>query len=566
MRLARAAEWLLLAAVLVAPWPYGSAADGARYALTGVLLVAGALWLCGLGHSGTGVPRLLVIAAALPLVAFVQLVTGRSVSPIATAESAAMLLAAAGVVAFWSERARDRAAANRLAVTILAVCCMQAAFGAVQWSLAPDRIYGQAAPIVTMPFGSFVNHNHFAGLVEMGALLALGMAYGLLRKRGEASPQSVALAGVALALVAAHLASRSRGGLLALTAGAVLCGFGFSYVTRERPRAMKAAAVAVLCAVAIVGFGAAAVSRTARQQLATIMRGPDGSANYRLDTASATLRLALSRPLFGSGLGAYADAVPQFKRAHGDVRTTHAESDILEFCAESGLAGIAAACWLGVAILAGVRERVLEGRDPYRKALTIGAAAAAATLLAHGLIDFNLRIPSNVLVFASLLGLAAAAPRTSESSGGSRRSGVAAALFLLFALVSFWRAAGAQMLDAALAERDPNARIGRLSGTLALHPYLAEARRARGVVWRDLAVAAGPLRASRLARAEADLVAATRLRPNWGEAWADLGWVRAMRGDLRSASADLDRGASLDPTHAGIALARAELSKRTQRR
>ena len=63
------------------------------------------------------------------------------------------------------------------------------------------------------------------------------------------------------------------------------------------------------------------------------------------------------------------------------------------------------------------------------------------------------------------------------------------------------------------------------------HPRLAEAWRARGLAWRDLARPGSGVRATRLARAERDFASAVRLRPNWAEAWADLGWTRFARGE-----------------------------------
>src|SRR5207249_2438145 len=97
---------------------------------------------------------------------------GASAAPEWTAEAVLVISAMMAVLVFWSERGQDRYASFRLAGAVLAACGAQAIFGAVQWSLAPDRIYGQATPIVTNPFGSYVDHNHFAGLMEMGIVLS----------------------------------------------------------------------------------------------------------------------------------------------------------------------------------------------------------------------------------------------------------------------------------------------------------------------------------------------------------------------------------------------------------
>jgi Flp pilus assembly protein TadD len=106
--------------------------------------------------------------------------------------------------------------------------------------------------------------------------------------------------------------------------------------------------------------------------------------------------------------------------------------------------------------------------------------------------------------------------------------------------------------------------VAALDRVLGRHPYLAEAYRARALAWRDLAVGRTGFAAPRLDRAERDLAAALRLRPSWGEAWADLGWTRWMSGDLPGARAAMDRALALDPTHPHIARSHEELLARLE--
>jgi Flp pilus assembly protein TadD len=107
-------------------------------------------------------------------------------------------------------------------------------------------------------------------------------------------------------------------------------------------------------------------------------------------------------------------------------------------------------------------------------------------------------------------------------------------------------------------------RVAALDPVLRRHPYLAEAYRARGVAWRELAGGRGEFAPARLDRAERDLVQALRLRPAWGEAWADLAWARLLRGDVAGAREAMDHAATLDRTHPHIARARAELRARLE--
>ncbi|HET7294762.1 MAG TPA: O-antigen ligase family protein, partial [Vicinamibacteria bacterium] len=335
--LRRAGFALVLVLLVVSPWPYACAGAEARFALAALLLVASALWSFGRSRSGAGLPGLTLPALGLPALAVLQLLLGRSAAPWWTAEALLVLLAVLSAFLLMSEEARDRAAARWLASAVLATCGLQAAFGAWQASVTPGRIYGRATPIVTAPFGAYVNHNHFAGLLEMGALLAAGLCAGLVRRGERRSAAAVLAGGLTLALTVAHLASRSRGGLVALLAGfALLAVLGGSRASGAR----RAAAALALLGLVAIGFGLFAIPAGTRQHLATLVSGPrDASATYRLDTAAAALRTWWSAPLLGTGLGAFADAVPGFKRGHGNVRTTHAESDALELLAEGGLVG-----------------------------------------------------------------------------------------------------------------------------------------------------------------------------------------------------------------------------------
>src|SRR5262249_26744027 len=264
-----------------------------------------------------------------------------------------------------------------------------------------------------------------------------------------------------------------------------------------------------------------------------------------------TLRLAAAHPLCGAGLGSYADAVAAYKRGHGDVRTTHAESDALELLAEGGLVGLALGLWLAWMAWRGLADRLQHGHDPFRKGVAIGGAAAAATLLLHGMVDFNLHIPSNALLCVSLAGLAAAPRAELLRLGGPRLSAAAPAGLFVLAGAPARRAPGAWELPAAPRRSEPPLRSARLDAVLRRHPYLADGYRARADALWDVARGGDP-GGVRLARAEADLGRALRLRPAWGEAWADRAWIAALRRDTAQAREDMERALRFDHTHPGI--------------
>ena len=123
-------------------------------------------------------------------------------------------------------------------------------------------------------------------------------------------------------------------------------------------------------------------------------------------------------PVFGTGAGTHLYFGRLFRRPQIQSDPEHAHSDYLELLAEYGLigaVGMAAflfvhlrSCLIGASSLAN-----REFADPFtpRKsntlALQLGALGAIAAYLAHSVVDFNLHIPGNALLFAFIFGIAA---------------------------------------------------------------------------------------------------------------------------------------------------------------
>lgn len=545
---------VLLLSALVAPWPHGLVLDEARFSLVALLLVGLAVLLMA-GHpvveTGGG------LAIALVGVGLMQAAFGLAA---AREEALAATLVFAGFLAALyatASLAADRAFVRRAASAIVVVACAQAVFGSWQWQTHPVEIYGRAVAGAS-PFGSFVNHNHFAGLVEMAALLAAAMALGEWHRLRVG--RGVLFAGAALLLVLALVASRSRGGVVALVAGA--CALGCVLVPARTRLARFGLALATL---GVLGGAVAVTPAATAERLASLFRGTgDGSLAYRMDALGSTAQLVLLRPVLGVGLGNFADEVTRFKSGHGDVRTTHAESDALEFLAETGLVGAALA--VGFAFVLWPRARANLASTPRCNWVAHGAFGALVALGVHSLFDFNLRVPANALVACVLAGILIAPqrhPKELVARPPKAAARVVVLALLILAGLSGWHAAGAFQLTAARNEDDPQAGLARLDRVLVTHPYLAEALALRAATVLE---AVNPARSPvRLAAAERDLRACVRLRPHWGEAWSNLGRVRFLRGESRAADEALARAVSLDPTHLGIGLARATFLRRAGR-
>ena len=382
-------------------------------------------------------------------------------------------------------------------------------------------LFGRIAVPTTAPFGPFVSKNHFAGWTEMAALLTAGLALGLAdeaRRRGRDWTTGTRAGGVILAVVAslamalASLASLSRGGTLALAAGAFCL-----LALRLGGARGRGALVATLVPTLVLG---AVLVGLVPQEAHERMRSLSG-ASFRLDTWRDTLRLAASSPLLGHGLGAFHDAYPRFKRGHGIVRVEHAEDDYLETLAETGALG------LGLA-LAGLALLVLSaGRAEGAAAGSVvggirqGALAALAALAVHSLVDFNLRIPSNAALAALVAAAAAAAAGTRP-----------------------------RPLSRPLA-------AGLCAGALALAAATARLPERPGLLARAELQAAGSasmpaLRRLRLERAEATLERGLRRRPADAESWLMLAFTHQALGRPDTAAAFARHALLLDPERPGL--------------
>ena len=553
-------EGLLLAALIVAPWLYGSVEDSVRYSLCGILLISSTLCLWP-ALRRQHLPRGLGIAMFFPAFALIQVVLRQTTAPILTLEAAIVGFAFAMVWASVDSRTASTSTntSKRLALALLLVCVSESAFAAVQWSTDRSALFGQRSGLQTMPFGSYVNHNNFAGLVSLGVPLAVAMAVGDLRRSGKLSPWGLGLLGTACGLAITVFASGSRGGAIALVLGLMILALIAGSFRRKgaddgRHRSWLGPFAIGL---AILVVAVLAVPTSTRSRLASFFE-TSGSTSYRLDIAGASLRAFVGRPLLGSGLGAFGDAVAPFKTRHGDVRSNRAEADLLEFMVEGGVVLILILLLFARFAWKSARHELIHGRSRSGKWLRAGALASCATMLIHSLFDFGFRIPANALAFAVLLGIATASSEgTRPAAAWTRRAFIA--FMALSTLACVYRSVGAARERGALARTSPESRLAALEDVVNSHPYLDGARRQRGLAWLALAYSRGQYDAARLQRAHDDLQAVVKLRPRWGEARTDLGWVKYYQGNLGEAREEMKEAVQLDPTHMGIGLAYAQV-------
>ena len=271
---------------------------------------------------------------------------------------------------------------------------------------AAEAVLGIAGSHTTgFAHGTYVNRNHFAGLLELALPFAAAYAIAALcRGRGPLSLRRAMAAclglGAASLMFVAVLLSVSRTGFLASIAGLLVvavCGIA------ARRWLLFGGALAAAILVALLWLPPDALM----DRLTSLSAPGEISTDTRLAIWADTLRLVKAYPVFGAGAGAYESALYRYKTAAPLNTVDYAHNDYLQLLAELGAVGV---ILLAVAWFALVRKlvrdiRTLDGRSRYVSVASLGALAAISL---HSLADFNLYIPANALALAWIAGVAAA--------------------------------------------------------------------------------------------------------------------------------------------------------------
>jgi O-antigen ligase len=310
-------------------------------------------------------------------------------------------------------------------------------FGLIQRFTWNGKYYWMIEPSAQppAPFGPFVNHNHFAGYVEMIAPIPVAL---ILRRavRGEwALLYGFAAAMMGLAVVM----SLSRGGMISLVAGLMfVVAFGFRGSGKQRiedrgsriedrrrsifdlrssildlrssiPLAASRA-VAIIVMLFTIGAGVwwigadSVIQRVKKSELGPkSMDAGRGESFFQSrgwiwrDTAA----MIRDRWALGVGIGAYQTAYPTYSSHDGTLVVGQAHNDYLQIMADAGIFGAVIAVWF-IFLVARDALRASRHRSRVMSGTALGATGGMFALFVHSLFDFNFQIPSNALLFLVL--------------------------------------------------------------------------------------------------------------------------------------------------------------------
>lgn len=241
-----------------------------------------------------------------------------------------------------------------------------------------------------LPFGPYVNRNHFAGFAELVIPMALvPLVLGKVRRE-----RLFLVALFAVVPIVALLLCASRGGIVSF-AVQLLILFALLLIRRVSGKYMMVGGLVVLCAMM-------AVSWIGVQQVLARFAGFQSlevSAGKRAAMRQDTWRLFLDHPLLGTGLGTLERVFPPYDSQYDGKIVNHTHNDYLEALAETGIVGGLCCGWfLGVLLLNSLKGMEELGSS-FASTLNLSGLLACCGILVHSLVDFNLHIPANALLF-----------------------------------------------------------------------------------------------------------------------------------------------------------------------
>ena len=380
--------WLGLAAILIFS-PIGL--GGMRiWSITPILLVEELLiflWLFRVVNAKNGY-KLCRTKIDIPIIAFAALAVVSFIFSIYKHDSFYALLRLFGYIGVFYVVVNefDRSMRKGLVYLVISIGSALSLFGLLQYFGLLSRSWWYPQNFLA---ATYVNHNHFAGYLELVIPVTLAMLM-------TARPRSpvlfrLSLITVSTIMIAAFILTESRGAWTSLGISLlVMLDVMFKREGRDKKRVFTLVLLTVAL-IAIAYFGKDIIS----ERLETIADTEisDMSFDSRTKIWQGSIAMIKDNPLIGTGIGTFVWGFPRYRPEGLYARAHYAHNDYLHMAAEMGPAGAIIMIWILMMI---IKEGFSEkNQSPY----IIGCAAGVLSLSLHGLIDFNFHIPANMLLF-----------------------------------------------------------------------------------------------------------------------------------------------------------------------
>ncbi|MDY7034804.1 MAG: O-antigen ligase family protein [Thermodesulfobacteriota bacterium] len=300
---------------------------------------------------------------------------------------------------------------------ILITGCFEALYGLIQTYSGSEYIwwYKKETHIGDVT-GTYINRNHFAGLMEMCLFLAVSYSAGLTGKKRKVRTERksslrvrisrilsgeqrfnkrilILFSGVVIGI--GLIFSASRGGMIGAAGGMLCMGLLFVFRKGHRRKAFIILIVFLAISISAIRIG---------------VEYPAGRFKYFYDSmrvrgryAQKTLDMFGDYRAAGIGVGNFKYAYPKYQAPEDkNVFIRHAHNDWAQFLAEAGILGL-------FLLLTGISYYIYQTlklrkrrKDPFAVYLGSAPLAAMTALGIHSYSDFNLHYPANFLMLTAI--------------------------------------------------------------------------------------------------------------------------------------------------------------------
>lgn len=310
-----------------------------------------------------------------------------------------------------AECVKEEDTRQRFALIMMIFGTLYAFFAVAQEFTSNSKIYWFHSPQFRGAiYGSYVNHNHYAGLMEMLVPIPLVLTMGHLVKGGKR-----ALVGFcAVLMIATIFLSRSRGGMIAFGLEIIVLS-ALTLTRRKNPRAALISLALCLLVLAFLLF-------LGRGQV--LGRLGDLDSGLRLYITRDCLRMFAGRPVLGWGLGTFPTVYPRYRSFYTNLFVNEAHNDYAQLLVETGVVGFGLMIWFLIHLFQRAWPSSRRWEFKWDGAVSLAALLGCTGMLFHSFVDFNLQIPANAAVFYALCGLATTQlPKSNKSSRHRSRNG-----------------------------------------------------------------------------------------------------------------------------------------------
>ncbi len=242
---------------------------------------------------------------------------------------------------------------------------------------------------------SYVNHNHFAGYLEMVIPVTIGLIISLKKR---SSLFWILLASLAVMSIA-FMFAQSRAAWIFLTVSLLLMSI---ILTRRKIFKTYSILIFIILVAGVFSYSYYSESKVSQraETMVAFAQGDTSIIGARASIWQGTIKMIAANPWTGVGIGCFEWGFPKYRPellGKAGIRPQYAENDYLHMASELGLFGLVFMMWILVLFVSrGIKANSV---------IMLGCGIGLLSLSLHGLVDFNFHIPANMILFVILAGL-----------------------------------------------------------------------------------------------------------------------------------------------------------------